>query len=419
MSQHSMRARGGHAGGRNEQRRNFGGNLPNQDPDNRDHPEEEADPPEDAPPEVLRQALREAQVARNEHRQANVEKDREISKLQDQVGRKQARAERFQEKTPQDSKYAAAGKRCALMRQLWLPTGIHDVECDPTYSPELRYDKAHPEMRLQGEKADILESMASIFREDFLKLEHFQYKFDKAHGEQRRNSASRVRNNASLIYGCEQAQVTCSTEARGANPKFREFLGYKTDVNLKTSERYPALAPVLYKDLRGGTNANIRLFRHDFVLRTFSAIAFGIGSLHEPQTGTAQGQPILARVLGLRAITPAAIAAAAVLTRWCISPDEKFTEEGDNTGIKWFEDYRVYKQLIVEGIRKEEKRVARGLSGGPFLKLMSEWNKRFFPNSGGQDANGDRDGGASDRSDVAGALAEIDEFADGDEDLEE
>ncbi|KAG9084388.1 hypothetical protein FS749_005270 [Ceratobasidium sp. UAMH 11750] len=415
MLHNDVPARGVRARGRRDERQSPEGDQSDQEPRDRED-EELEEPPEDASPEELREALREAQLARQEHRQAAIEKDREISKLQEQVGRKRARAERFKEKTPHDSKYADAGKRCALMRMIWIPTGMYDLEPNPAYLPELRYEKAHPEMRLQGEQADILSSMALRFREDFLKLELFQYKFDHAHGEQRRNSASRVRKCASLIFGCEQRKISCSSEDRASNQLFKELLGFTAE-GTKPSERYPCMAPMLYKDLQGGANSNPRVFRHEFIFKTFSAILFGSGSLHQPRINPPQGQPVIAKILGIRTITPGAIAVAAILARWCISPDETFTEEGDKTGITWFEDYQSYKKLIISGISKEEGCVGRGGARGPFLKLMSEWNQRFFPNLGEARGNGGGDGDSSDDPpDVARALEEIDQFVEQEED---
>ncbi|KAG9085670.1 hypothetical protein FRC06_003503 [Ceratobasidium sp. 370] len=416
MRQNAVQARRDRAPHRAEPQ-NQGRAEPNREPEAPRDSEDE-DVPEDAPPEVLREALMQAQIARNEHRQANIEKDREISKLQDQIGRKKARSQRFQEKTPHDSKYADAGKRCAVMQMLWIPTGMYDLEPDPAYAPELRYDKAQPNMSLLGEQTDILASMATHLREDFLKLEHFQYKFDKAHGTQRRNSVNRVRKCGSLIYGCKQGDLTCDTGVRAANASFQELLGFNAE-GRKPSERYPPLAPMLYKDLRGGNNSNIRLFRHEYVFKTFSAMVFGASSLRDPQISRHQGQPVLAKVLGVRVITPGAIAAAAILARWCISPDETFTEEGDKTGIQWFEDYRAYKKIMVEGVRKETQRVEQGRGRGPFLKLMSEWNQRFFPHSGEAEGNGDGNEEAGDDAPgVAQALEEIDQFVDGDEEMD-
>ncbi|KAG9119362.1 hypothetical protein FRC07_005633 [Ceratobasidium sp. 392] len=414
MSQNAAQAGGNRPQGRAEPR-NAGRGAPNPEPDHHEGSEDEF-PPDDAPPEVLRNALMRAQVARNEERQANIEKDREISKLQDQVGRKKARSQRFQEKTPHNSKYADAGKRCAVMHMLWIPTGMYDLEPSPDYLPETRYDKAQPDMLLQGEQVDILSSMATHLRDDFLKLEHFQYKFDHALGVQRRNSVSRVRKCGSLIYGCKQSDITCESTVRASNATFNELLGFNAEGS-KPWERYPPMAPMLYKDLRGGRGANIRLFRHEYVFKTFSAMVFGSSSLRMPRLGRQTGQPVLAKIFGVRTITPGAIAAAAILARWCISPDETFTEEGDKTGIAWFEDYRTYKKLIIEGQRKEKQRVDQGRGRGPFLKLISEWNQRFFANFGEAEGNGGENEEPSDiPPDVAQALQDIDDFTDEGED---
>ncbi|KAG8729250.1 hypothetical protein FRC10_004138 [Ceratobasidium sp. 414] len=196
-----------------------------------------------------------------------------------------------------------------------------------------------------------------------------------------------------------------------ANNEFQQLLSFKSD-GKSPAERYPCLAPVLYRTSRTGSNT--RLFRSNYIYNTFSVCAFGETS---PQHGIDHhsGQPVISSILGLKSATPGAIAAAATLLqmRWAISPDSEFKQKGGNTGVEWIEDYRHDKMLIQEGLRLEEAKFDRTGKPGPFMMLMQEWNHKFFPHSD-EDGQG---GGAREEvqsrpADVEAALAQIREFAD-------
>ena len=60
------------------------------------------------------------------------------------------------------------------MQMLWVDKSMCDVEPDKSYLLEIRYDKTMPQMEVQGEQQDLLASMASGLRENFLQLSHFQ-----------------------------------------------------------------------------------------------------------------------------------------------------------------------------------------------------------------------------------------------------
>ncbi|KAG8769364.1 hypothetical protein FRC12_005002 [Ceratobasidium sp. 428] len=374
-------------------------------------------PADNAPIDVWKDAATEIQIEYSNQKKELAakeriinKKDRELEQARAQGGRKRVR--RRLPETLVDGKYVAAGHRCALMQMVWLADGILDIQPDPTYLPERRYNKRQPEMLLQGEQADILDAVLPVdLRSDLLKLEHFQYRFSHAHGEQRRNSASRVRRYGSLIFGCKQDMIACDSANRASNDRFRELLGFKPD-GAKPQDRYPCLAPMLFKDQRGGANSTSRVFRSEYIFKTFSALAFGGSSLHTPKKTKVPGQPVLAKVLGIRSITPGAIALSATLARWCISPDETFIEEGNETAVSWIDDYREYKRLIITGLLKETKVLEEqpGLRRGPFLELISEWNMRFFPHFGEAEEEGRDSSDDNERPDIAQMLEEIDAF---------
>ncbi|KAF8600794.1 hypothetical protein BDV93DRAFT_510643 [Ceratobasidium sp. AG-I] len=392
-----------------------GDNLPDEEENEVDEGEESDGLPNvDASLEQWKAATTQLQLSHASTKRQLADQSSELHDLYAQQGNKRTRTTRPLEATPLDPKYGDAGKRCAIMQMLWVPPGTYDLEPNPSYLPEIRYDDKKPEMRLQGEQQDILASMGSSLRQQFLELEHFQKRFRLGLHKQRHNSASRVCSVACLIFSWPQDEVTGTPDTRMNNPQFKELLGYDPH-EANPSERYPALAPMLYKRLQKGSN--IRVFRHEYIFKTFSAIAFGEGSLRGNAEMQQHGQPVLAKKLGLRCITPGAIAASAILAnrnyraRWTLSPDIEFREQGSKTGVFWLSDYRAYKKLILEGLRKDKLKFERDSTRGPFLRLMSEWNVRFFPDSGETEENGEVDnGGNDDPMDISEALAQIDEF---------
>ncbi|KAG9082280.1 hypothetical protein FS749_006980 [Ceratobasidium sp. UAMH 11750] len=153
------------------------------------------------------------------------------------------------------------------------------------------------------------------------------------------------------------------------------------------------------------------------VTRSFSlfrACAFGPSTVSDahPAPANPRGQSTLRKLLGLKAITPGAIAFSAILARWCLTPDDEFSETGGTTGIRYKEDYNEYKKLINEGLRAERASFERNAIQGPFMKLMNEWNEEFFPrrpNEGNRGEDED-EGHGSDSSDIGDAMAEIQRF---------
>ncbi|KAG9085534.1 hypothetical protein FRC06_003563 [Ceratobasidium sp. 370] len=414
MSQHAAprpRQPNDRAGARpqNEQQ-NPRSNRPNREP-HADGSEDEQLPDEDAPLEEWKEVAMQLMLKSNEQKRQLAEKARGPNPPEN-TGDKDP-SDQSVRQTQLDSlneKYKNAGKRCCLMQMLWIPHPLYDLEPSPDYLPALCYDKSKPSMALQGELQDMLNSMVPSLRENFLKYPKFQRVVHSGVSEERHNLAKRVRGkSASQIFGCKQSEITCEWEHRMANKEFQQLLGFTSD-GKSPAERYPCLAPVLYQNSRSGSNT--RLFRSDYIYNTFSVCAFGETSLQHG-IDHHSGQLVISSILGLNSITPGAIAAAATLTRWTISPDSEFKQKGGKTGVEWIEDYRHYKLLIQEGLRLEEAKFDRTGKPGPFMMLMREWNHKYFPHS-------DEDGQGGDASeevkntpaDVEAALAQIREFAD-------
>ncbi|KAG9120165.1 hypothetical protein FRC07_004450 [Ceratobasidium sp. 392] len=165
-----------------------------------------------------------------------------------------------------DDKYKDAGKRCALMRMLWVFQPLVTLVPNPEYSPEVRYDKTKPFMAPQGELQDVLSSMPEGHREGFLKYSVYQKLLRHGVQEERHNLAKRARGKgASQIFGCEQDKITCDWQKRMTNEGFQALLGYNSE-GKNGRECYPRAAPVLYKN-GAQVGRNTHIFRSEYILK--------------------------------------------------------------------------------------------------------------------------------------------------------
>ncbi|KAG9088996.1 hypothetical protein FRC07_012435, partial [Ceratobasidium sp. 392] len=319
--------------------------------------------------------LRELEKNNNKRKIAELTKERDDYAAA-QSGRQRRRRAPPQEPTPIDFKYKAAGQRCALLGMLWITPDLHEIKIDWTYSDELRYSDNNLGMRTQGERKDMLFSMAEDLVRGLDEEEHFRKVFGDGVSTQRRTSSARVRSTGSLCFGVTQDMM--KNEAfRAAHEDFHDLLGYTADEDTP-SKKWPTMAPVLYLD--GRVDQDEFVFRSSYIKAVFRAIMFGPSSV-EGQANRRPGPKIIADVLGIKSVTPGAIAAAATWTRWAISPDEEFRKIGRQTGINWRIAYQDYKEIIIRGLRRE-KEVMDGnptVAAGPYTKLVSEWNSEFFP----------------------------------------
>ncbi|KAG9123765.1 hypothetical protein FRC07_014024 [Ceratobasidium sp. 392] len=381
---------GGGAAGQNAQQNAAGG--------------QDDGPPEGATPQELRE------LQRNNDKRQLEEVTRERDHLQTTQQSKRRRARYVDEPTDDDPKYDKAGKRCTLMHLLWVSSDLFEIEPDPTYSEDRRYEKGDPNMQTQGDLFDVLAS-APLLRENLLHKVHFQSVLINGSNEQRCNSATRARKTSgSLIFGCNQEDLNEAT-ARRDNVEFQRLLGYRA--NRAANRRYRSLPPMLYGD--EASRSNEYLFRNKILIRLFRACAFGPSSVSKANVpANTRGPHVLAKVLGLKEITPGAIAFCAILARWCLSPDEEFSETGKSTGIEYKTDYEYYKYLIIEGLRLEQGPWTREKIQGPFMRLINEWNQEFFPYQPSDHAD-EADEEDSVPSDIEEAMQQIQQFGQGDD----
>ncbi|KAB5587332.1 hypothetical protein CTheo_9234 [Ceratobasidium theobromae] len=144
---------------------------------------------------------------------------------------------------------------------LWITPDLFEIEVDGTYSEARRYLENEPSMQTQGDRQDMLSSMAEDMIQDFNNKEHFRKVFTDGLNVERRTAASRIRSCGSLIFGCPQDQIT-NAEFRAANEDFKDLLGFREGEET-TSKKWPVLAPVLYNG--GQTHNAYRAFRSTYI----------------------------------------------------------------------------------------------------------------------------------------------------------
>ncbi|KAG9085857.1 hypothetical protein FRC06_003414 [Ceratobasidium sp. 370] len=368
-------------------------------------------PPAGATEQEMRDYIARLQLENTNKKHRLDEVIRQRDQLQTSQQNRRRCARYVDQPTPDDPKYDKVGKRCTLMHLLWIPSDLFETEPDATYTEDRRYEAEQPGTQTQGDLPDVLAS-APLLREGLLHQAHFQSMFINSGNEQRRNSAVRARKTSgSLIFGCKQEDLN-DDMARRDNPEFQRLLGYQADRCI--GRRYRALPPLFYGDEL--SHSNEQLFRHKILLRLFRACAFGPSSV--PATGTApadpRGQPVLAKKLALKSITPGAIAFSATLARWCLSPDKEFSEKGKISAIEYKKDYGYYKKIIIEGLRAEKEPFARNAIQRPFMRLINEWNKEFFSRQPHANEGGHNEDDSA-PSDIDDAMEQIERFGQGEE----
>ncbi|QRW00088.1 hypothetical protein RhiJN_28106 [Ceratobasidium sp. AG-Ba] len=366
---------------RNNQADNGAGQPGAQNPHENDGITDEEEP---LPPNATPAQMRELQLDRTNTKRQLTDVTRERDQLLTASKSKRRRSRYVDEPTSDDPKYDKAGKRCALMRQLWVLPELFETEPDPTYTAERRYNQDEPEMNKQGDLLDLLDS-APPLRQNLLQSVHFQ-----------------------------RVQDLNKARDRKHNDEFKRLLGYRAREDRgQSGKRYHSLPPILYDNdaAAAAERTNEHIFRNAILKRLFRACVFGPSTVSDDRGPTdPNGQHVLARILGLKSITPGAIAFSATLARWAISPDDEFSEKGKSSGIDYKKDYDKYKELIVKGLASEQGVFEATAAQGPFMKLINEWNSEFFRNRQNANQRHAQDENARD-SDFENAEEQIENYA--------
>ncbi|KIJ29755.1 hypothetical protein M422DRAFT_268792 [Sphaerobolus stellatus SS14] len=247
-----------------------------------------------------------------------------------------------------NSQVKTLGQKFTYISLLWLhqPLETFQLPLDEEYDPLDRFESE--EGWLQGQLRDLLEAIPAKFHED-MDDERFVNTFTHGMHTQRSNASTRVRRQTgAAIFGCTDEEFT----NRGGT--FQELIGRTPADNDAEPGSYVAFAPILFKDYTGRFD-KWKVFRNPILMRTYTALVLGPSSVKD-----AKGDEIFVRkeshyniesLWGIRSITPAAIAASAVLARFSASNDQAFQPIGAVTKIDYQSDFEFYFKYLSEGVR--------------------------------------------------------------------
>ncbi|KAF9642036.1 hypothetical protein BDM02DRAFT_3080219, partial [Thelephora ganbajun] len=126
--------------------------------------------------------------------------------------------------------------------------------------------------------------------------------------------------------------------------------------------KYLLLPLILFPD---GSQNKRDVFLNPALVKVLKVILFGPSSLAD--SGMHSGPKPAGIKWKLCEVTPGAIALAAILVRFLLSPDEDFLQTGVNSGIKYIQSFKKYKEMLTED---PNSRV--------FKRIISEFNASLF-----------------------------------------
>ncbi|KAJ7581541.1 hypothetical protein C8J56DRAFT_1057520 [Mycena floridula] len=237
------------------------------------------------------------------------------------------------------------GRRFVLQYLLWLELGADtfDVEWDDNYDPVERFDSN--EDLIQGQLQDLYACILKKYHEDMIACLSFRMAFVTDMSQQCSNTSSCLQGSgAPYIFG-EYEKFMSSSSSR--------------EKKLKALKPDPAKALI-----RGPKGPRGLMEGHPFR----PAMEIMKGKHHIQHT------------------TPGAIAGAAVLARWALSPDDQLKSPGDHTGINYQKDFDEYLQKLLTGLRAKKRWTKQ---------LFAYWDNIIFPNHilkyGGKTTGNDKD----------------------------
>ncbi|EGO19257.1 hypothetical protein SERLADRAFT_443304 [Serpula lacrymans var. lacrymans S7.9] len=249
------------------------------------------------------------------------------------------------------------GHQFEITHALWLhePTKTFQTTIDDEYDKLDRFGSTAA--KVQGQLRDILDIVPATYHGDL-----------PNHWLGRSNSGQ----TQLLVFDLE----------------FSEDIGRVENAN-GTSTYHPWNVSVLHRDYKGRFDIQT-VFLNPILQKTMSCIIRGPASVIAMNEGessrAARNNETMDLKWGLNHTTPGMVAASAVLARWALSPDECLKEKGNESGIRWHDDFDNYLEYLLSGLQKQKKSV---------LNIFREWDQVLFPNTShglaGQLSNTDRD----------------------------
>ncbi|EGO26545.1 hypothetical protein SERLADRAFT_407295 [Serpula lacrymans var. lacrymans S7.9] len=280
------------------------------------------------------------------------------------------------------------GHQFEITHALWLhePTKTFQTTIDDEYDKLDRFGSTAA--KVQGQLRDILDIVPATYHGD-LPNHWLGRSFRDGMQEQRSNTATRLRSRGATIFNCTEEDLRIS---RKRCAKFSEDIGWVENAN-GTSTYHPWNVSVLHRDYKGRFDIQA-VFLNPILQKptkqTMSCIIRGPASVIAMNEGessrAARNNETMDLKWGLNHTTPGMVAASAVLARWALSPDECLKEKGNESGIRWHDDFDNYLEYLLSGLQKQKKSV---------LNIFREWDQVLFPNTShglaGQLSNTDRD----------------------------
>ncbi|EGO28575.1 hypothetical protein SERLADRAFT_406065 [Serpula lacrymans var. lacrymans S7.9] len=280
------------------------------------------------------------------------------------------------------------GHQFEITHALWLhePTKTFQTTIDDEYDKLDRFGSTAA--KVQGQLRDILDIVPATYHGD-LPNHWLGRSFRDGMQEQRSNTATRLRSRGATIFNCTEEDLRIS---RKRCAKFSEDIGRVENAN-GTSTYHPWNVSVLHRDYKGRFDIQT-VFLNPILQKptkqTMSCIIRGPASVIAMNEGessrAARNNETMDLKWGLNHTTPGMVAASAVLACWALSPDECLKEKGNESGIRWHDDFDNYLEYLLSGLQKQKKSV---------LNIFREWDQVLFPNTShglaGQLSNTDRD----------------------------
>ncbi|KIJ46830.1 hypothetical protein M422DRAFT_164662, partial [Sphaerobolus stellatus SS14] len=229
------------------------------------------------------------------------------------------------------------------MNMLWLrgsDEGFH-LAVDSHYNPANRFKSV--DEQLQGILYELREEIPTKWHNEIdngILIRTFMNEMS----QQRSNGSHRIRSAGPFIFGC-QNDTFYNENSRVAT--FKEDIGFRMDEDRVGS--YSKLAKILFKDYEN---------------------TFDKWKIFQGEVTKSPGHHTVESAWGIREITPAAIAMAAIFTRFAASEDRNFQPIGGHTKINYQEDYEFYLEYLHKGLYSKAPSV---------LDVMDEWNQHFYP----------------------------------------
>ncbi|KAG9019627.1 hypothetical protein FRB95_005549, partial [Tulasnella sp. JGI-2019a] len=209
--------------------------------------------------------------------------------------------------------------------------------------------------------------------------ERLEAVFSQGQQDARHSLTSRTRSELARIFGKEIGELVDNDGQRKDSQLLKGLLGFNAE-----KQTYALIPPFMRKYPE--TNVGpYNMFNPECLMKTLQACLFGPLSLKKEQDpDLALGGKCIARAWDICEMTPGAIAFAAILARYALSPDREFGTFGGISGIDYLTDFAEYKEILIKASRRKSGQ-----------ELLAFWNNRLFPNRNISTKDGRKSKGAS------------------------